>query len=341
MATLPVPEILTFAVSLPAGLAATYLATGWLSRRRILDHPNARSSHSQAVPRGAGLLLTPLILLIWAGLALAGIGSNALWLPIGAAVFLLALSWTDDRHGLPAAVRLLGHCAAVFIGLIAMPADALVFQGVLPPVADRIMTGLAWVWFINLYNFMDGIDGIAGIETLCLGLGLALLPKFAPALDAPASDAALALALAGTALGFLVWNWHPARIFLGDSGSVPFGFLLGWLLLSAAWRGQWAAALILPAYYLADATLTLLRRLFKGEKIWQAHRQHFYQRAVQGGASHARVVSLVLIANIVLIALALASIREPRPALIGGAAAVAALLLMLSHLAARTGRAQS
>ena len=109
--------------------------------------------------------------------------------------------------------------------------------------------------------------------------------------------------LAGAAVGFLWWNWSPAKVFFGDVGSVPLGFLLGWLLLTLAGHGYWAAAIILPLYYLVDATLTLLERLARGEKIWEAHRSHYYQQAVQKGLSHAHVSRLILTGNVVLIGL--------------------------------------
>jgi len=115
--------------------------------------------------------------------------------------------------------------------------------------------------------------------------------------------------VAAAALGFLVWNWSPARIFLGDVGSVPLGYVLGFLLNRLALGGQWQAALILPAYFLADASITLLRRLLRGERVWQAHREHFYQRAVQQGLGHDAVVLRVVAADIVLIACAWAAAR--------------------------------
>ena len=139
-----------------------------------------------------------------------------------------------------------------------LPAGA-VFQGWLPSGLDAIATALIWVWFINLFNFMDGIDGIAGSEAAAIGLGLVLVASIGVASDL--GIAVPAAAIAAAALGFLVWNWTPARIFLGDVGSVPLGYVLGYLLRELALRGWWKAALILPLYFLADATLTLLRRL--------------------------------------------------------------------------------
>jgi UDP-N-acetylmuramyl pentapeptide phosphotransferase/UDP-N-acetylglucosamine-1-phosphate transferase len=191
--------------------------------------------------------------------------------------------------------------------LALLPRDALVFQGLLGLSADRIVTALAWLWFINLFNFMDGIDGISGVEAASIGLGLALVAWFVGSFAA----IGLALTVAAAALGFLAWNWHPARVFLGDVGSVPLGFALGWLLIGAALDGAWAAALILPAYYWADATLTLLRRVARGEPVWRAHRSHFYQRAVQAGMSHAEVARHLLSANATLVAIAYLSLMVP------------------------------
>jgi UDP-N-acetylmuramyl pentapeptide phosphotransferase/UDP-N-acetylglucosamine-1-phosphate transferase len=122
---------------------------------------------------------------------------------------------------------------------------------------------------------------------------------------------------------------------MGDTGSIALGFLLGWLMLDLGLRGLWAAAILLPAYFVADATLTLARRIARGEKPWRPHRQHFYQRAVLGGTPPSGVVVRTALANAALAALALASIRHPVPALAGGAAVVAALLAELERLARR------
>src|SRR5205085_11238320 len=162
---------------------------------------------------------------------------------------------------------------------------------------------------INAFNFMDGIDGIAGSEAAAIGAGVALLAL--AHLDVVGLGTGLfGAAAAGASLGFLRWNWQPAKLFMGDVGSVPLGYLLGWLLLTLAGAGYWAPALIVPLYFLVDASWTLLRRLARGEKIWQPHRQHFYQRAVQAGRSHAAVVLRVIAADMVLIGAALWSTEE-------------------------------
>ena len=181
---------------------------------------------------------------------------------------------------------------------------------------------------MNLFNFMDGIDGLAGGEAASIGAGLALVASLG------ALDPALALyglAAAGAALGFLMWNWHPAKLFMGDVGSVPLGFTLGWLLLVLAASGLWVAALLIPAYFLADATFTLLRRLAEGKKVWQAHREHFYQKATQRGRNHAQVVRLVLALNAALLLLAVASLALGWTVLPAGAAAVVLLLALLAR----------
>jgi UDP-N-acetylmuramyl pentapeptide phosphotransferase/UDP-N-acetylglucosamine-1-phosphate transferase len=145
------------------------------------------------------------------------------------------------------------------------------------------------------------------------------------------------LTLAAAAIGFLRWNWHPARIFLGDVGSVPLGYLLGWLLLAAATSGHWVPALLLPLYYLADATLTLLARVARRERVWQPHRSHFYQGAARAMGSHAPVAGAVLAADLGLVALAIAAVAVPGAriwSLILGAGLVAILLWYF----ARTGK---
>ena len=311
----------TAAVALAAlggSAALTALARFWLQHSAVLDRPGERSSHRTPVPRGAGLALVPVLAAAWFVLTAAGAASNDAIAVAGSALLLMLCFFYDDLGGLPVALRLVAHFAVVTASIWLLP-DGLVFQGWLPFGLDRVAAVLLWVWFINLFNFLDGIDGIAGVETLCIGLGIVLVGA--------AGDRGLALVVAAVAIGFLPFNWHPAKIFLGDAGSVPLGYLLGWLLLTLAARGMWAPALILPLYYLADATVTLALRLGRGERVWQAHRSHFYQRAVRDG-NHAPVTLIVLTGNCGLIALAWLALKAPLPAL-GLAAALTAGMLTL------------
>ncbi|MCG8512241.1 MAG: glycosyltransferase family 4 protein [Rhodospirillales bacterium] len=310
-----------------ASLILTGAVRHLLARRAILDHPNERSSHDVPTPRGGGWAIVPVVAVGWVLVAqISGINEKSIWLVTALAAALGCLSWIDDLRGLPPALRLAAQAVAVGATLAYLPANGPYFGGVLPPVFDILAAALLWIWYINLFNFMDGIDGIAAVETAGTGLGIAAVALLS-GLDPLAW---LALLLAASAAGFLPWNWHPAKIFLGDIGSVPLGFLLGWLLLGLAANGQWAAALVIPAYYLADSTITLLRRALRGEKVWQAHREHFYQQAIRRGASHARVSCTVLAVKFVLVGLAvLAVMGWQLPALAASGVIVAGILLFL------------
>ena len=317
---------------LGASVWLTGIARSWLQRRAILDHPGERTSHERATPRGGGIALLPVILFAWMMLTLAGLAPGAT-LGIAALAATLALvSWYDDLGGLAFGWRLAAHLLAAALGAAYLLGPAPVFQGLLPPLADRIVAVLLWAWFINLYNFMDGIDGITCVETIAIAIGVVLVAQLA---GDTAHVSAPAFALAGGALGFLRWNWPRASIFLGDVGSVPLGFLTGWLLLLLATQGEWAPALILALYYLADATVTLLRRLWRGERIWQAHRSHFYQRALAPDNDHGAVLKLIIGGDVALLLLALLAIRFPWPALIVALLAVTSLLAQLSRRARR------
>lgn len=335
------PATLAAAVAAVACIV-TILATGLLLRqlqaRSILDHPNERSSHDRAVPRGGGIAVMGVVAGGWCLWAWWQGHSLPLLAVAALAVILAAVSFMDDLRGLPALPRLAIQAVAVALGCLALP-DGAIFQGLLPDVADRLLAGFFWLWFVNLYNFMDGIDGITVVETGAIAIGLVLLTAVAGVaapLPTPAPLAMPAAIIAGAAIGFAVWNWHPAKIFLGDVGSVGLGFLLGWLLLSLAASGQWLPALLLPLYYLTDATWTLLRRLIRGEKVWQAHRTHFYQYAVRHGSGqgdaqgggHAHVALMILGCNLVLIAAAIWAAKSQTlwSPLALGCAAVAVLL---------------
>ncbi len=318
-------------VLLPAAIGVavvSFVLTGGvlqlLRRRAILDHPNDRSSHSVATPRGGGIAVLAVVLGAWAVTAFGGAraADPGLVAVLVVAFGLGVVSWRDDLVSLPPWLRFLAQAAAV-AAVLWTSADARpVFQGLLPGWLDIALAAFCWLWFVNLFNFMDGIDAISGVEAVAIAIGLIVAAAIASA-DLPIWPP---LSLAAATLGFLWWNRPPARIFLGDVGSIPLGFLLGWLLLEAARAGLWAAALILPLYYLADASLTLARRGFRGEKVWRAHREHFYQRAVQAGRSHGAVAKAVLVADLALIALAAFSVVQPWLALAGAVIVVAGLM---------------
>tara|TARA_R110001583_G_scaffold161391_1_gene313375 strand:- start:99495 stop:100541 length:1047 start_codon:yes stop_codon:yes gene_type:complete len=277
----------------------TWAVLLYLRRKAILDMPNHRSSHAVPTPRGGGLAVTPLLVVMVGAVFLwSGDTDIARWGMLAAAVVLGGLSWLDDRHDLSPAIRFACQFIAVIVGVFAI--DGPVLQGLVPMWLDRILVVLAWVWFLNLFNFMDGIDGITGVEAGSIGAGVFVLALLAP-LPEFIDLGYIGLGVLAIMAGFLIWNWHPAKLFLGDVGSVPLGFVLGWLLFELAARGAWMPALILPSYYLVDATFTLIKRGLRREKVWQAHREHFYQQATQRSMSHAQVSSLITLCNIALI----------------------------------------
>jgi UDP-N-acetylmuramyl pentapeptide phosphotransferase/UDP-N-acetylglucosamine-1-phosphate transferase len=299
---------LIFAVMLAASLALTGLVRQWLLRRQILDRPNERSAHAVPVPRGGGIAILLVLLPAWFYV------EPALWPILAAALLLAAAGWWDDVTGLGAWPKLACQVLAVAAGLYFLGP---ITGGLLPAPLDLVLAGVAWLWFVNLYNFMDGIDGIAGVEAISVGLGLTVIGLWFASF---ADLATLSVALSGATLGFLFWNWHPAKLFLGDVGSQALGFLIGFLLLRTAAEGGWAAALILPLYFLADATWTLVKRLKAGENVMQAHAQHIYQEAVRRGRNHAQVAKAVLIGNIALVLFALGAEMGERSVSLAGAA---------------------
>jgi len=315
---------LAFGVSCLLGRLLLPLLHKW----HVIDHPNVRSSHTKPTPRGGGLAMILAVLVGWAIIAIFMRQAFVSVLPLAGIIGLGLVSWMDDRKGMPASLRLVAQAGAVVLPLLFMPRDQLVFGSLLPLIPDRILAGICWLWFINLFNFMDGIDGIAGGEAASVGLGLALVGMLAGQQEAPVL---MALVAAGAACGFLVWNWHPAKMFMGDVGSIPMGYALGWLLIGLAAAGHLFPALILPLYFVADASFTITKRALRREKIWEAHREHLYQVAVQGGRSHARVTSLVIVINIVLIAAAASAVWLGWEALAIAVVPVVALMWIFSH----------
>ena len=247
---------------------------------------------------------------------------------------LLALvGAVDDIRGLGPAPRLLMQVVAVGMVIAALPAEFSVVPQ-LPWWVERALLLLGGVWFVNLVNFMDGIDWMTVAEVVPVTRGRRAARR--DRRRAAARRVLVALALLGAIIGFAPFNRPVARLFLGDVGSLPIGLLLGWMLLLLAGRGHLAAALLLPLYYLADATLTLARRIARREAVWQAHRSHFYQRATDGGFSVPEIVVRVFVLKSSLAALALVSAIEPDPrvdlaTLALGGALVAWLLLTFAR----------
>jgi len=277
---------------LPVVAGLSLLLTGAVRRyalsHRLLDIPNARSSHSLPTPRGGGMAIVfGFLLALPVPVVLGLLPWSLLWALLGAGAWVAWVGFLDDHGHVAARWRLLAHFMAA--------AWVLAWLGGLPPLTvfehsvelgalGHGLAALYLVWLLNLYNFMDGIDGIASVEAICVCLGGALLYVL---LGQPAL-ALTPLLLAAAVVGFLFWNFPPASIFLGDSGSGFLGVVLGGLSLQAAWadpRLLWCW-LILLGVFMVDATLTLLRRLVRGERILEPHRSHAYQVASRRYGGH-------------------------------------------------------
>ena len=307
----------------------------------LLDIPNDRSSHTVPTPRGGGLAIIIVLLL-------AGVVSLFLpQAPIDVLVCLLLatlafslLGWQDDKHDLPASVRfLIQLLIAVFASGWLLWATVPGYSTSFASVALLLLSTLWIAWMANLYNFMDGIDGISAVESLILGA----TTSYWFAISGVASMAIICIAVAGASVGFMRWNWSPAKIFMGDVGSLALGAFFAIIAIIGTTRLDIPilAFLILYAVYLADSGVTLLHRIIKREKWWQAHRSHFYQRAVQSGFSHAQVSLSVMALNIIFALLASLLIMGIINATTATVVTMAILILLMFLINSRFNRIKS
>jgi Fuc2NAc and GlcNAc transferase len=302
----------------------------------LLDVPNERSSHSATTPRGGGVAIVvactlALLLLRW----IDAMGTGLLVALVGGGSGVAVVGFLDDQYRLRAGIRLAVHIVAALWALKCL--------GGLPPVQiGHQLVDLGWggqglalvgiVWVLNLFNFMDGIDGIAASEAVFIAVSGALLGL----VYAPASGVAAAgLAVGAASVGFLLWNWPPATIFMGDVGSGYLGYLIAVLALAAT-RINPAAVwiwLILGGVFFVDATVTVVRRALRRERLHQAHRGHAYQRLAQRWGSHRRVTLAVILLDLVwLLPCALLAALAPQAAfwiVFGALAPLVVLALVL------------
>ena len=302
---------LAFAVALVASAAALASVLLYVLRpllvRYLLAHPNARSSHTQATPQGAGVGVIIALLIICAAAWLlwqAPVGAMALVPALAAALGLMVLGLADDAHALPVSWRFIGQTLAALVMVLSLPEGLRLFTGFLPFIVERALLVLGTVWLVNAVNFLDGLDWITAAQVVPMTLGVAVLAGLN---TVPASVGFLALVLLGAMLGFAPFNKHPAKVFLGDAGSLPIGLLLAFMLIYVAGTDL-AAALLLALYAVADSTITLIRRALNGEYIFSAHRSHFYQRAVIAGMTPPQVTARIFLLGSLLASLAIAAV---------------------------------
>lgn len=264
----------------------------------LMDIPNNRSSHDAPMPRGGGapMALSAIISIALLGLIRAPLVPNNWVLAICFGGGLIAwIGWQDDKYNLSPQIRFTFHVIASIWAVFWL----------VPPETNFMFKFLAgfWVaWSINFYNFMDGIDGLAGAEAVFIGI----CAGYIAARVGTQPTLAINWVVACAALGFLFWNWPPAKIFMGDAGSGFLGYTFGCLAIGSGigWNGGFYTHLVLLALFWGDATFTLVKRIFRGEKFWEAHRQHIYQKMIQRGYSHLEVTLLFILINMIFFVIA-------------------------------------
>lgn len=280
--------------------ALTHVLRRYALHKSLIDIPNGRSSHTIPTPRGGGvaIVISYLVVLVW--MVSTGLLGRDLFLAMfGGGALIAALGFLDDHGHIAARWRLLGHfCAAAWalFWLGGLPAISVFGMTLAPGLIVNVLAAFYLVWLLNLYNFMDGIDGIASVEAICVCVGAAIIY----ALSGFASLVWLPVLLACAVTGFLFWNFPPAKIFMGDAGSGFLGIMLGCLSLQGTWISSqflWVW-LILLGVFIVDATVTLIRRLVRGDKVYEAHRSHAYQFASRRFGKHLPVTSAVGVINL-------------------------------------------
>ena len=304
-------ELITiFFVSLISSVLGTRILITTLTHFGIVDIPGNRRAHLKITPRGGGVSLVIIFIFIiisWREI----MGIPPMWRFIGIFFQVALISFVDDLKNTHASIRFIIHLCGAMAVLSIYLTPNLLFHQLLPDSLDFAVATICLTAFINIYNFMDGIDGITASQSIHLAITILLVCFLQKSMIIHVTLVQIiATIILGWSLGFLIFNWQPASIFIGDVGSISIGFLLGICLILLAASGQklFISSIIMCLYYISDGGLTILIRLIKGEKIWQPHLQHFFQKAVRKGMSHKQIVSNIIICNFCLMILSLTSL---------------------------------
>lgn len=310
----PTSPVLLIALIFIASFVFTLILTGLLlsllRSHKIFDIPNKHSSHTVSVPRGGGIaVVSVLTLAIWAINYRFELVSN-MWLILLVMLLLALLSWIDDisKSGINFRWRLISYFIAATTAILLLPTDELILQGLVSLQFDRVIAIVALVWFMHLFNLMDGIDGIAAGQMSSIGVGVFLLFFIAPL---PEGWGLVGLVLIGVSLGFFYWNWAPASIVLGDVGSIPLGFLIGFLLIKLAALGFIAPVILLTLYYLVEGFWSYITHFINKRSLFKDKIENGCQKAIDAGLNASQVVIKILCLNCFLIGMALLSLYLP------------------------------
>lgn len=308
-----------------ASFLLSFILVRWFRKKfliwNLVDKPSVRRIHHTSIPRGGGVgfIITLIISLMCIEYcAFNNVDTAAIKILIPTA-FIAIVSFVDDIRTLPITVRLLAHitCASYVVYQFLLPKT--LFHGELPESIDLVLMIVGLVAFLNIYNFLDGIDGITGLESIHISITLIILCylKYDVILHVHLIIT-IAVIILAFSIAFLIFNWHPATIFIGDVGSIGLGFIIGFclLLLSVSSWHLFASSTIACLYYLADGGITILTRLMNGEKIWEPHLKHFFQKAVKNGYTQKQVLLRISACNFLLMLLSINALFNPATSMV-------------------------
>ena len=301
----------------------------------MIDVPGVRRAHTTSTPRGGGLAISLVLIVLGPLFEYSTTKSFYYSVKILPPFFMISLiSFLDDIKTIHVSIRFTVHlfCASYVVYNFMYP--SLVLHYDLPVSLVFVLASIGLTAFLNIYNFLDGIDGITAAETIHLsGTILILCYLKSDAITHLNFIVGVSTLICACSLGFIIFNWPPAKIFLGDVGSIGIGFLTGLnlLLIAAACERLFISAIIASLYYISDGGLTILIRLLNGEKIWQPHLKHFFQKAVKKGMSHKQVVKRIIFCNYTLMILAISALYAPLIALSLAVISVAITLIKFAR----------
>lgn len=307
--------LLLFCCSIISSLILTKILVFILNKLAIVDKPSYRRVHSDITPRGAGIgfvIILSTLMLIFEFFVFNNIYHSERILQLFMPIALV--SFWDDVSNISISLRLLIYILYSILAIMWIMHPDRLFHYEIPKNLDLAIAAFALLTFVNIYNFLDGIDGITAIQTIHLSITIIVIcylrSDVIPEIGLIVTLSTITL---GWSFGFIYFNWQPAKIFLGDVGSISVGFILGICLLKIATAGErlFASCVIASLYYIADGGLTIITRLVKGEKIWQPHLQHFFQKAVKRGLSHKQVVIRIMKCNFLLMLLSIYCLYYP------------------------------